>query len=33
MEALCAERGIDLDTAGLQALDRLWDEVKEQLSP
>ena len=28
VEALCAERGIDLDTAGLEALDGLWDEVK-----
>jgi MazG family protein len=30
MEALCAERGIDLDTAGLAALDELWEEVKEK---
>jgi ATP diphosphatase len=28
VEALCAERGIDLDTAGLELLDGLWDEVK-----
>jgi ATP diphosphatase len=28
VEALCAERGIDLDTAGLEVLDGLWDEVK-----
>jgi MazG family protein len=28
VEALCAERGIDLDTAGLEVLDALWDEVK-----
>jgi uncharacterized protein YabN with tetrapyrrole methylase and pyrophosphatase domain len=28
VEALCAERGIDLDTAGLDLLDGLWDEVK-----
>ena len=28
VEALCAERGIDLDAAGLEALDGLWDEVK-----
>jgi uncharacterized protein YabN with tetrapyrrole methylase and pyrophosphatase domain len=28
VEALCAERGIDLDTAGLAVLDGLWDEVK-----
>jgi nucleoside triphosphate diphosphatase len=29
VEALCTERGIDLDTAGLEVLDGLWDEVKE----
>ena len=28
VEALCAERGIDLDAAGLEVLDGLWDEVK-----
>ena len=28
IEALAAERGIDVTTAGLEALDRLWDEVK-----
>ena len=28
VEALCAERGIDLDSAGLEVLDGLWDEVK-----
>jgi MazG family protein len=28
VEALCAERGIDLDGAGLEVLDALWDEVK-----
>lgn len=28
VEDLCAERGIDLDTAGLETLDALWDEVK-----
>src|SRR5687767_10552526 len=28
VEALCAARGIDLDTAGLEVLDGLWDEVK-----
>jgi ATP diphosphatase len=28
IEALCLERGIDLDSAGLEALDGLWDEVK-----
>jgi ATP diphosphatase len=30
MEALCAERGIDLDTAGLAALDELWEQVKRR---
>jgi nucleoside triphosphate diphosphatase len=30
IEALCAERGIDLDSAGLELLDGLWDEVKVQ---
>jgi tetrapyrrole methylase family protein / MazG family protein len=29
VEALAAERGIDLAAAGLPALDRLWDEVKQ----
>ena len=29
VEALCEERGIDLDTAGLEVLDGLWDEVKD----
>ena len=29
VEALSAERGIDLDAAGLEVLDGLWDEVKE----
>jgi MazG family protein len=28
VEALCVERGIDLDAAGLEVLDGLWDEVK-----
>ena len=28
IEALCADRGIDLDVAGLAVLDGLWDEVK-----
>ena len=28
VEALCAQRGIDLDSAGLEVLDALWDEVK-----
>jgi ATP diphosphatase len=29
VETLCAERGIELDTAGLEVLDRLWEEVKD----
>jgi MazG family protein len=29
IEALCAERGIDIDSAGLDVLDGLWNEVKE----
>ena len=28
VEALAAERGIEMSTAGLEALDVLWDEVK-----
>lgn len=28
IERLASERGIDVRTAGLEALDRLWDEVK-----
>jgi ATP diphosphatase len=28
IEALCAERGIALESAGLEVLDGLWDEVK-----
>jgi len=28
IEELAAERGIDVHTAGLEALDRLWDETK-----
>lgn len=28
VEALCAERGIDLEGAGLETLDGLWDQVK-----
>ncbi len=28
IERLAAMRGIDVATAGLDALDRLWDEVK-----
>jgi MazG family protein len=30
VERLAAERGIDLHSAGLAGLDRLWDEVKER---
>ncbi len=30
VEALAVERGIDLHTAGLAALDELWDEVKRR---
>jgi uncharacterized protein YabN with tetrapyrrole methylase and pyrophosphatase domain len=30
VEKLAQERGIDLPQAGLEALDRLWDEVKTQ---
>ena len=30
VEALAAERGIDVHTAGLGKLDELWDEVKRQ---
>ena len=28
IEALCAERGIEVESAGLEVLDGLWDEVK-----
>jgi uncharacterized protein YabN with tetrapyrrole methylase and pyrophosphatase domain len=28
IERLARERGIDVRTAGLETLDRLWDEVK-----
>ena len=28
VERLAAERGIDVKTAGLAVLDKLWDEVK-----
>jgi uncharacterized protein YabN with tetrapyrrole methylase and pyrophosphatase domain len=28
IEALCAERGIEVQTAGLEVLDELWNEVK-----
>lgn len=30
LEALAAERGIDTATAGLEALDALWDELKRE---
>ena len=30
IEALCAERGIEVDSAGLEALDGMWEEVKER---
>jgi ATP diphosphatase len=30
IERLAAERGIDVRTAGLEALDELWDEVKRE---
>ena len=30
VEALCAERGVDLDAAGLEVLDGMWDEVKDR---
>lgn len=35
VEALAAERGLDLHRLGLEALDRLWDEVKvaEKVAP
>jgi MazG family protein len=29
VEALAADRGIDINRAGLEQLDRLWDEVKQ----
>ncbi|MGZ8376287.1 MAG: nucleoside triphosphate pyrophosphohydrolase [Gemmatirosa sp.] len=29
IERLAAERGIDVNTAGLEALDQIWDEVKK----
>jgi uncharacterized protein YabN with tetrapyrrole methylase and pyrophosphatase domain len=28
VESLAEDRGIDMSTAGLDVLDRLWDEVK-----
>ena len=30
LEEMAAERGIRLETAGLEALDRLWDELKAE---
>jgi len=30
VEQLAADRGIDVDTAGLAVLDGMWDEVKRQ---
>lgn len=30
IEALATERGLDVRTLGLEALDRLWDEVKDR---
>jgi MazG family protein len=30
MEGLAAQRGIDVHTAGLETLDRLWEEVKQE---
>ena len=30
VEALAAEQGIDMGTAGLEVLDTLWDEVKKR---
>lgn len=31
VEKAAAERGLDMKTAGIEALDKLWDEAKEQL--
>jgi MazG family protein len=31
IEALCAERGIEVQSAGLEVLDGLWEEVKTQV--
>jgi len=28
VERLARERGLDMETAGLQALDELWSEIK-----
>jgi uncharacterized protein YabN with tetrapyrrole methylase and pyrophosphatase domain len=33
VEALASARGLDVKTAGLDALDRLWDEVKRGECP
>ena len=30
LERLAAERGVSLENAGLEALDRLWDEIKAE---
>lgn len=30
VEALCHERGIDIDAAGLEVLDGLWEDVKQR---
>jgi hypothetical protein len=30
VEALAAERGVDLHSAGLEILDPLWDEAKAE---
>lgn len=30
LEVLARKRGVDLGSAGLEALDRLWDELKEE---
>ena len=33
VERLAAERGLDVHTAGLEALDAIWDEVKAEAKP
>ena len=30
LEALAKERGIDITTAGLETLDMMWEEVKQE---
>ena len=30
LEALAAERGLDLETASLSEMDKLWDEIKQK---